>query len=183
MTHVFTDFVLNFVFFFPSLRRPLPAPDHPPDRPTFRSFFPLAPNFTLFSLSGVFSLNCGLGLRPWTTQIARLGSLVPQGGPFLVFLFSPHVFFLCRFFFFVPNVFFVPFVIFHVVPHVVFFVPLCFFLVPSAFFILSQQQFASFVPFPLFLGPMVFILVPGPAVCSTHRRVLNTQKQRAVSQT
>ena len=46
-----------------------PSQDHPPpDRPKLPSFFSPspAPNFTLFSLSGVFSLHFGLGLRSWT---------------------------------------------------------------------------------------------------------------------
>ena len=42
--------------------------------PQFRAFFPLPLQISpFFSLSGVFSLNCGLGLKVWTTQTARLG--------------------------------------------------------------------------------------------------------------
>ena len=42
--------------------------------PTFRAFFPLPSHFrSFFPSRGVFSLNCGLGSRLWTTQIVRLG--------------------------------------------------------------------------------------------------------------
>ena len=43
-------------------------------------------SYRMFFLSGVFSLNCGRGSRPWTTQIARLGfsgcgrAVRPPGG-------------------------------------------------------------------------------------------------------
>ena len=58
------------VFGLPSL-----SPDpRPPDLPKFRFFSPLPPHYrSFFFLLEVFSLNCGRGSRPWTTQIARLG--------------------------------------------------------------------------------------------------------------
>ena len=47
----------------------------PPARLKFRSFFPLRTISLFFSLLGVFSLNCGRGPRPCTTQSVCLGSL------------------------------------------------------------------------------------------------------------
>ena len=41
--------------------------------PKFRAFFPLPLYFDSFSLSGVFSWNCGHGSRLWTTQNAQFG--------------------------------------------------------------------------------------------------------------
>ena len=63
---------------------PLPPLDLPhPNRPKIRAFvFPSPAPFSLyFSVSGVFSWNCGHGSRPWTTQIARLGYFVKPQRP------------------------------------------------------------------------------------------------------
>ena len=57
---------------------PFPRTSPPPDLPKISRFvFPSAARVRFFlRLSlGVFSLNCGHGSRPWTTQIVRLGSL------------------------------------------------------------------------------------------------------------
>ena len=74
--------------------------------------------------------------------------------------------------------FFVPFVIFSKSPACRFLCPVCVF-VPNAFLILSQQQFASFVPF-FFFCPTVFfcpgtrrVFHAGP--CAQHAKTKNGQ--------
>ena len=160
-----------------------PLPDHPPDRPTFRSFFPLAPNFTLFSLPGVFSLNCGLGLRPWTTQIARLGSLVPQGALSLYFCSVPMFFFVP--FFFCPECFFCPVCHFSCCPACRFFCPVVFFswspvhflFSPNSSSLLLSRSRCFLVPWFLFWSrdpPCA----PHIALCSTRRNKERSAKPK-----
>ena len=161
ITHVFTFFLLNFVFFFPPwtvLTRtgggPSPGPPSAGPHKISLFFSPLPLQISLFFFP-LWGFLCEL----W---------------PGLEAVDHPNSASLCEtpvaswYFCFVPCVFYVPFVIFFLKN-----CPECFFLSRLSFFILcpmhllflSPTAVCFFVPFPFSLFRGV-VFVPGPAVCS-----------------